>query len=195
MPKGSKVDDVYQALRRQGKDEGTAARIAQAQTGQALATGKPPKKAMSFKLALRGLAKANLYEQLGGVFGIAGAVDHFSNALINNPVVGRNSKNPQLRKWHRDSLDRLPGLKFMRTLWVCDVTGGPYEFKGTHTGGKNALDLTAAHRRLKITPSEFDAVAAELGRTLDHVGVPAGVKAKVLEAFAAHKAEVTAGST
>lgn len=43
MPKGSKVDRVYQALKREGADKGKAARIAQSQTGQALATGKPPK--------------------------------------------------------------------------------------------------------------------------------------------------------
>ena len=43
MPKGSKVDRVYQALLAKFGDEGRAARVAQAVTGQALATGKPPK--------------------------------------------------------------------------------------------------------------------------------------------------------
>ena len=43
MPKGTKVEKVYTALVKQGKDKATAAKIAQAQTGQALATGKPPK--------------------------------------------------------------------------------------------------------------------------------------------------------
>ena len=43
MPKGTKVHKVYEALKRKGKSAGAAARIAQAQTGQALATGKPPK--------------------------------------------------------------------------------------------------------------------------------------------------------
>ena len=43
MPTGTKVDSVYQALRRKGYSEGAAARIAQAQTGEALATGRPPK--------------------------------------------------------------------------------------------------------------------------------------------------------
>jgi hypothetical protein len=43
MPKGTKVDRVYEALRREGADPGKAARIAQSKTGQALATGKPPK--------------------------------------------------------------------------------------------------------------------------------------------------------
>lgn len=44
MPTGTSVDRVYQALRREGADPGKAARIAQAQTGLALATGRPPKK-------------------------------------------------------------------------------------------------------------------------------------------------------
>lgn len=44
MPKGTKVHKVYDALRRQGASKGKAARIAQAQTGKALATGKAPKK-------------------------------------------------------------------------------------------------------------------------------------------------------
>ena len=44
MPKGSKVDKVYQALRREGKSKASAARIAQAKTGRALRTGRKPKK-------------------------------------------------------------------------------------------------------------------------------------------------------
>lgn len=44
MPSGSNVDRVYKALRRAGKSEASAAKIAQAKTGQALQTGKPPKK-------------------------------------------------------------------------------------------------------------------------------------------------------
>jgi hypothetical protein len=43
MPKNSKVDRVYQALKREGYDKASAAKISQSQTGQALATGKPPK--------------------------------------------------------------------------------------------------------------------------------------------------------
>jgi hemoglobin len=64
----------------------------------------------------------SLYERLGGVFAIAAVVDHFSDAVVKNPIVGQKSKNPQLREWHTKNLGRLPGLKFMRTLWVCDVS-------------------------------------------------------------------------
>jgi hemoglobin len=139
------------------------------------------------------MAQKSLYERLGGVFAIAMVVDHFSDALVKNPIVGQESKNPQLREWHTKSLERLPGLKFMRTLWVCNVSGGPFQFTATRPG-KTPLGLEEAHRNLKISPAEFDEVAAELGRTLDFAKVPKREKDEVLAAFAAHKDEVTAGS-
>lgn len=43
MPTGTRVDKMYQALKRDGKDEASAARIAQAATGLSLQTGQPPK--------------------------------------------------------------------------------------------------------------------------------------------------------
>jgi len=134
----------------------------------------------------------SLYERLGGVFSIAAVVDHFSDAVVKNPIVGEKSENPQLREWHTKNLARLPGLKFMRTLWVCNVSGGPFQFTATKPG-KTPLGLEEAHRDLRISPAEFDEVAAELGRTLDFFKVPEREKAEVLEAFAAHKDEVTAG--
>jgi hemoglobin len=139
------------------------------------------------------MSEAALYERLGGAFAIAAVVDHFSDALIGNPVVGQNSDNPALREWHTNNLARLPGLKFMRTLWVCDISGGPQTYAATEPG-RTALGLAEAHRNLKITPDEFDEVAAELARTLDHFGVPEQEKGEVLGAFAAHKEEVTEGS-
>ena len=148
----------------------------------------------AFAVAASGQAAAekSLYDRLGGIFAIAQVVNHFSDALINNPVVGKNSKNAALAKWHKDSLDRLPGLKFMRTLWVAEATGGPFKFSPTKPGA-TPLGLENAHRDLKISPAEFDEVAAELGRTLDFAKVPAREKGEVLAAFAAHKNEVTAG--
>jgi hemoglobin len=135
----------------------------------------------------------SLYDRLGGVFAIAAVVDRFSDALIENPIAGKGSANPALREWHNESLDRLPGLKFMRTLWVCNVAGGPFEYTPTRPGS-TLLGLEEAHRPLSISPEEFDAVAEELARTLDSFGIPAQEKEEVLEAFAAHKGEVTEGS-
>ena len=138
------------------------------------------------------MTEPSLYERLGGVFAIAAVVDHFSDAVVQNPIVGQRSENPALREWHTNNLGRLPGLKFMRTLWVCTVAGGPFQFAATRPGS-TVLGLEEAHRNLRISPAEFDEVAAELARTLDSFNVPAPEKEQVLGAFAAHKNEVTEG--
>ena len=139
------------------------------------------------------MSDSSLYERLGGVFAVAAVIDHFSDAVVQNQIVGQESKNPALREWHTNNLGRLPGLKFMRTLWVCNVAGGPFEYSATKPGS-TTLGLEEAHRALRISPEEFDEVAAELGRTLDFVKVPQREKDEVLAAFSAHKTEVTEGS-
>jgi hemoglobin len=44
------------------------------------------------------MTESSLYERLGGVFAIAAVVDHFSDAVVKNPIVGITSKNPALRR-------------------------------------------------------------------------------------------------
>jgi hemoglobin len=80
----------------------------------------------------------------------------------------------------------------MRTLWVCDIAGGPQVYAGTKPGS-TPLGLEDAHRALEISPAIFDEVAAELARSLDHFNVPEQEKGEVLAAFAAHKGEVVEG--
>ena len=109
----------------------------------------------------------SLYDRLGGVFAIAAVVDRFSDRIIEDRVAGQGSDNPALREWHTNQLARLPGLKFMGTLWVCTVAGGPFDYLGTRPG-RDRLSL------------EFH--------------VPTAEKDQVLAAFAAHKGEVTEGS-
>ncbi len=134
----------------------------------------------------------SLYERLGGVFGIALVVDRFSNDVVKDPTSGESSKNADLKEWHTKKLDRLPGLKWMRTLWVCAAAGGPFHYLGTKPGS-TLMGLEKAHFDLHISPEEFDAVAAVLARTLDHYSIPDKEKSEVLAAFAAHKNEVTTG--
>ena len=139
------------------------------------------------------MTESSLYERLGGAFAIAAVIDHFSDAVVRNPITGQGSEDPELDEWSTKELGRLPGLKFMRTLWVCNISGGPQRYAATKPGSTD-LGLEEAHRRLKIPPAIFDEVAAELGRSLDHFKVPEREKGEVLAAFAAHKGEVTAGS-
>jgi hemoglobin len=131
------------------------------------------------------MTEKSLYERLGGVYAIAAVVDRFSDQLLENPkIVNANS---QLKEWHTEKYkERLPGLKFNRTLWVCAVSGGPYEY--------TAKSLHDAHLELHIPPEVFDEVAAELGRALDYFKVPRREKEETLAAFDAQKSHVTAGS-
>jgi hemoglobin len=138
------------------------------------------------------MAEQSLYDRLGGVFAIAAVIDHFSDAVVKNAIAGQGSDNPRLRGWHTQKLARLPGLKFMRTLWVSNIAGGPFEYVGTRPG-RELVSLEEAHRDLEISPDEFDAVADELARSLDFFKVPEREKGEVLAAFAAHKNEVTEG--
>jgi hypothetical protein len=73
------------------------------------------------------MAEPTLYERLGGIFAIAAVVDHFSDQLLKNPKVVE--ANPELNEWHTGKYPgRLPGLKFLRTLWVASLAGGPFQW-------------------------------------------------------------------
>ncbi len=131
------------------------------------------------------MVEPTLYERVGGIYAIAAVVDHFSDQLLKNPKIV--NANPELKEWHTVKFGgRLPGLKFLRTLWVASLAGGPFQY--------TARELRDAHFDLKIPPEVFDEVSAELGRTLDHFKVPKREKEEVLAAFNGWKGEVTAGS-
>ena len=123
------------------------------------------------------MTEKSLYERLGGVNAIALVVDRFSDEIVTNSKL---NINPALREWNETG--SLPGLKFMRTLWVCAVAGGPFPYTGR--------PLDEAHQNLRITSEEFDEVGAEIGRALDHFGVPEREKQEVLAAIVSKKAEV-----
>ena len=61
-----------------------------------------------------------------------------------------------LGRWGEKHLRVLTQLGL--TVWVADVSGGPYQFTATKPGATE-LGLEAAHRDLHITSAEFDAVA------------------------------------
>lgn len=131
------------------------------------------------------MADKTLYERLGGLYNIAAVVDYFSDQLLKNPKIV--NANPELKEWHTVKYrGRLAGLKFGRTLWVCWVSGGPFQYNGKA--------LRDAHWEFKITPEVFNEVAAELALALDHFKVPKREKEEVLAAFAAQTDDVTAGS-
>ncbi|MDE1853295.1 MAG: group 1 truncated hemoglobin [Thaumarchaeota archaeon] len=130
-------------------------------------------------------SESSLYERLGGVYAISAVIDHFSDQLLKNEKVV--NANPYLKEWHTQEFKvRLPGLKFLRTLWACSVTGGPFQYAGRPLG--------EAHLNFRIPPEVFDEVAEELERSLKHFHVPERERSEVLAAFNANKSGVTAGS-
>ena len=128
------------------------------------------------------MPESTLYDRLGGYNAIALVVDRFSDAIIANPALNRN---PALRAWNETG--SLPGLKFMRTLWVCAVAGGPFQYTGK--------DMHEAHAHLHVTSAEFDEVGAEIACALEDLGVPEREKREVLSAIVSKKAEVVGAST
>ena len=123
------------------------------------------------------MTEPTLCDRIGGYNAIASVVDRFSDAIIVNPAL---HANPALRQWNETG--SLPGLKFKRTLWVCAVAGGPFQYTGK--------DMRGAHLHLHITSDEFDEVGAEIAGALDQLGVPEREKQEVLSAIASKKSEV-----
>ena len=131
------------------------------------------------------MVESSLYERLGGVYPISAGVDYFSDALVQRDTLA--ATNPYIKEWtSSEAGSRLAGLKFLRTLWLCAVAGGPFEYTGK--------ELDDAHDRFHLSGSEFDQVAAVLADALQHFNVPSAEAQEVLGAFASHKGEVTAGS-
>jgi hemoglobin len=126
------------------------------------------------------MTEQSLYERIGGVNAISMVVDRFSDEVVKNPKL---NVNPALKAWNQSG--KLPGLKFMRTLWLCQASGGPFQYTGK--------DMHEAHKDLHITSGEFDEVGAEIARALDHFNVPEREKQEVLAAIVARKSEVVNG--
>ena len=127
------------------------------------------------------MSEESLYERIGGVNAIAMVVDRFSDEVVKNPKL---NVNPALKEWNESG--QLPGLKFMRTLWLCEQAGGPFQYTGK--------DMREAHKDLRLTSEEFDEVGAEIASALDHFGVPEREKGEVLAAIVARKEEVVSSS-
>ncbi|MGH2534657.1 MAG: group I truncated hemoglobin [Thermomicrobiales bacterium] len=122
----------------------------------------------------------SLYERLGGAFAIAAVVDRFSDEIITNPKL---NVNPALKAWNEtDAASRLPGLKFMRTVWIIAKAGGPIAYTGK--------PLDEAHQDFHLTTEEFEEVGVEIVRALDHFKVPEREKQELVDAYMTSMGEV-----
>ena len=102
---------------------------------------------------------ASLYDRLGGIYGIAGAVDNLVDRLYVN---GAANANPKVAEFHAKMGHA--GFKFLVTAWSIQECGGPQLYPGK--------DMREAHAHLSITPREFDIVATEIKTSLYQLNVP-----------------------
>lgn len=101
----------------------------------------------------------SLFERLGGVYGIAGAVDDLVDRLYENDTA---NQNPAVREFHENY--GKPGFKYLVTAWSIEYTGGPEVYPGR--------GMQEAHEDLEVSELEFDVVRTEIKTTLYQVGVP-----------------------
>ena len=119
----------------------------------------------------------SLYERLGGIYGIAGAVDVLVDRLYDN--VSAN-QNPHVQAFHL--MKGHAGFKFLVTAWSIEKTGGPACYPGREMG--------PAHAHLEVTDTEFDVVATEIAATLFHVGVPAPEHKEFMAIIESYRSQV-----
>lgn len=124
------------------------------------------------------MSTPSLYERLGGIYGISGAVDVLVDRLFTNASVNANDAVHA----HHGNPANAPGYKFLVTAWSVEAAGGPSCYPGR--------DMTEAHAHLAINPAQFDAVAMEIASTLNFLGVPAAEHTEFMAIIENYRPEV-----
>lgn len=118
-----------------------------------------------------------LYARLGGAYAIATVVDDFIEALLVDEVL---NANPAIK----EARTRVPkaGLKFHVTTLMCQVTGGPQKYTGR--------GMKESHSHLKITETEWDAMAKDFVTVLDKYKVPKPEQQELLQIVVKTKGDI-----
>lgn len=119
----------------------------------------------------------SLYDRLGGMYGIAGAVDVLADRLYDNASA---NTNPHVKAFHDQKGHA--GFKFLVTAWSIEQTGGPACYPGR--------DMRESHAHLAVSEFEFDIVAGEIAATLYHVGVPAAEHKEFMDIIESYRSMV-----
>lgn len=109
-----------------------------------------------------------LFTRLGGIYGIAGAVDVLVDRLYQNATA---NSNPAVAAFHAQNGHA--GFKFLVTAWSIEKTGGPSCYPGR--------DMTTSHAELNVSEQDFDTVKLEIAATLSYVGVPSAEHAEFMD--------------
>jgi hemoglobin len=116
-------------------------------------------------------AEQSLYDRLGGKEAITSVIDDFVANVAADKRINARFANADI-----------PHLKQMLVDQVCEATGGPC----TYTG-KSMRD---AHKGMKLTEADFNALVEDLTRSLDKFKVGDKEKNELLTALGGMKSDI-----
>jgi hemoglobin len=117
------------------------------------------------------MEKKSLYDRLGGKPAITAVVDDF---------IGNVAGDTRINK--RFATADIPRLKAMLVNQICQASSGPC----TYTGAS----MKDAHKGMKITDAEFNALVEDLVKSLDKFKVGAQEKSDLLGALGGMKPDI-----
>ena len=126
------------------------------------------------------MTEDSLYGRLGGIYGIAGAVDVLVDRLYDNASA---NLNPAVDAFHQQRGHA--GFKFLVTAWSVEATGGPKCYPGR--------DMRESHADLNVSAHDFDVVALEIAATLSYVGVPEKEHQEFMNIIESYRSMIVAG--
>jgi len=116
-------------------------------------------------------ANRTLYDRLGGKGAITAVVDTFvAHVAADNRINKKFAKS------------NIPRVKSEIVDQVCAATGGPCTYTGR--------SMKEAHRNMKVTEGEFNALVDDLTTALDDYKVPTAEKEELLGKLATMKADI-----
>ena len=112
-----------------------------------------------------------LYDRLGGKDAIKAVIHQF---------VGNVGADKRINKFFAKT--DIPKLEILLTDQVCEATGGPCKYTGK--------SMKEAHKGMKITDADFNALVDDLTKALDKFKVPAKEKGELLGALGGLKPDI-----
>ncbi len=117
------------------------------------------------------VAQDTLFADLGGQAGI----DRIVEASVDNYLA-----DPRISKiFDESNMDR---VRAQFKVQFCQIAGGPCEYKGH--------GMAEAHKGLRLTNADFNAVVEDLQAAMDKVGVPFAVQNRFLARLAPMQRQV-----
>ena len=117
-----------------------------------------------------------LWDRLGGEPAVTAVVDKFVGRAAGNPKVNFFRRGIGAYSEWKPSDAQVATLKRRLVEFISVASGGPLKYSG-----KSMAD---AHKGMKISTAEFNAIAGDLSATLDDFKVPAKEKGELMAAVA-----------